>query len=146
MRDLKLRAYDKDIESFIPIMDWIEDLKNAKFRNLGNEIVTKEHNIANLQMLLNSEHIEITQSTGRKDKNGKEIYEGDIIRFLDESESYTDCGYEYEEYIEVGEVIYNKQLQGWDVTNRYCEREDVWHYMEYIEVIGNIYENKDLLK
>jgi len=67
----------------------------------------------------------LMQYTGLKDKNGKEIYEGDICREVFQGEY-------------VGEVTFSP-TQGYLVGNR-----PIWPHD--IEVIGNIYENGDLLK
>ena len=71
------------------------------------------------------ENLTIMQYTGLKDKNGKEIYEDDIARHPDHLRDH---------------VITFNPLAGWlsnfiDGTSH-----------EYIEVIGNIYENPELLK
>ncbi|MBU8770291.1 YopX family protein [Cytobacillus oceanisediminis] len=82
----------------------------------------------------NKSSFEIMQYTGLKDKNGKEIYENDIVQIKDHAfqESMSiDGNYEvfYNEYMELccGSLILFRQLP-------------------YVTVIGNIYENPELLK
>jgi|SaaInlLV_10m_DNA_2_1039722.scaffolds.fasta_scaffold41397_2 hypothetical protein len=78
------------------------------------------------------------QCTGLKDKNGKLIYEGDIIQPLAEASFYGDATAEYKRrvfrkfVIRIPEV-YMTILPGGTI------REDT------IEIIGNIYENPELL-
>ena len=94
------------------------------------------------------DQIEIMQYTGLKDKNGKEIYEGDIIEYKYDSGSTF-----------IGELVFGDYLkQTSDMNCRiigfYLRGIDIdgqdWYTdfpkVNHIEVIGNIYENPELLK
>ena len=81
------------------------------------------------------EEIELMQSTGLKDKNGKEIFEGDIVDYKGRKAVVKWHG-SYASFI----YRFVDELQ---------ERVSEWHplFLAYyhFEVIGNIYENKELL-
>lgn len=70
------------------------------------------------------------QFTGLHDKNGKEIYEGDIIRY--------DMGGECEVSYCVG-----GGFAGFDLSPAFHDEE---HHLTDVEVIGNIHDNPELLK
>lgn len=85
--------------------------------------------------------IKFMQSTGLKDKNGKEIFEGDVIStYIDNLVIQRDnlLGF----YVEVGEK-----------RNHFAETVDI-EYLDLfakdfgvaVEIIGNIYENPELLE
>ncbi|WP_149556545.1 YopX family protein [Streptococcus cristatus] len=86
------------------------------------------------------EKVILMQSTGLFDKNGKEIYEGDVVQFED---CYTESDFLY---TNKGTV---KWSQGsFTVTNRdSVEMEDLLdREILDVTIIGNIYENKDILE
>ena len=79
-------------------------------------------------------HTDKDQFTGLQDKNGKEIYEGDIVKTLPGKEDL------HEVEFWKGGFILNTKAEG--VDHRYY----FGHYKkEELEIIGNIYENPDLL-
>ena len=84
------------------------------------------------------------QFTGLTDKNGKKIFEGDIILFEDESPS----NYEYHDSTEMrcGEIKFDDGQ--FYITNRIVvEMEDLLYYGTIdVEVIGNIHDNPELLE
>ncbi|BFH70616.1 hypothetical protein J27TS7_57900 [Paenibacillus dendritiformis] len=90
--------------------------------------------------------IEVMQYTGLTDRNGKEIYEGDIVRFLD-AYSYGETG-DWDECVCTGKIEWDNLLAQFYVTNRESmSNDDFWEQCgEECEVIGNIYEHPHLLK
>ena len=88
----------------------------------------------------------VGQYTSLKDKNGKQIFEGDILSIPFEEDRSP-----YEEnsiYYEKGEVYFDTERYGWYVRFReYNDEISLWEYDNTdIEVIGNIYDNPELLK
>ena len=86
----------------------------------------------------------LMQSTGLKDKNGKEIFEGDIVRttrFLGRADEIGGF-YEYEkDYVGVVEV-----LEGSWVIDTGSVAVRLWSEIDESEVLGNVYENPELLE
>ena len=81
----------------------------------------------------------VGQSTGLKDKNGVEIFEGDIVkttRFFGRADE-TGSFYEYDKKI-MGVV---KQLEGAWVIDTGSEAVNLWTEMEENSVIGNVWED-----
>ena len=81
----------------------------------------------------------LMQLTGLKDKNGKEIFEGDIVQF-------EDC-YEVSDFLYINTGIIEWCQGGFHVTNRDSVlMEDLLDGDSLdVTIFGNIYENKELL-
>ncbi len=75
------------------------------------------------------------QYTGLNDKNGKEIYEGDIVKITQETETFFD------------KVIYDNHLCSFrfEGLSGYCDFCDWLREGAEFEVVGNIYENPELI-
>jgi uncharacterized phage protein (TIGR01671 family) len=122
MRDIKFRLWDKDNKQMdlSPDFDYIDG-----------------------QIWIALVHYELMQYTGLKDKNGREIYEGDILKTLDEQEIY--------EYDEFGTAIqhlgYEEAYRLKVVKYEKGQFSVIWNTpSREIEVVGNIYENSKLLE
>ena len=87
-----------------------------------------------------ADEIELMQSTGLKDKNGKEIFEGDIVQF-------EDC-YEVPDFLYINTGIIEWCQGGFHVTNRDSVlMEDLLDGDSLdVTIIGNIYENPELFE
>ena len=86
------------------------------------------------------------QYTGKKDRYNKEIYEGDIIQGKIKVLKWSEIKHNvYEKEIEIKPTVveYKEEVGFFPFLKWFMSYEDIIE--ENIEVIGNIYENKDLL-
>jgi uncharacterized phage protein (TIGR01671 family) len=82
----------------------------------------------------------LMQYTGRKDINGKEIFEGDIVSFDDCTS--TESGY-WERGC-IGVVEWCNETVSFEVSNRHSA--ESYEVLDECVVIGNIYKNPELLE
>lgn len=138
-REIKFRAWCENSGEFIMIDEYLfigKENNHAMGADFTNDYpcVTKV--------------IDVMQYTGLKDKNGKEIYEGDVLQFTERpkyllktgkmlvcwNENYGCYGYKYEHSVNKEHII--------PFVTHDELKEDV---LNHCEVIGNIYQNPELL-
>lgn len=85
----------------------------------------------------------VGQCTGLKDKNGKWIFEGDIVEYMD---AYSNFEGEYTEFMNEGNVLYEDG--SYFITNRSSvEMSDIVYKGELDgNIVGNIHDNPELLE
>ena len=88
---------------------------------------------------IKNDHVELLQSTGLKDANGKEIYEGDIVRGYYQ-EPDIDDGYDGSSMVETVNFRWGSFWLG-DFKNQI-----MLYTPPIIEVIGNVHTNPELLE
>jgi len=156
-REIKFRVYNTDWK----MMVLPEDIYYIKFHGEKNEATCVAFNITTTDGMRNNDYWEnpedivFMQYTGLHDKNGKEIYEGDIVKFL-----YKNC---IPEEIRTAEVNPHRIGDGglyknvsayypfvYTIAGSYKDdgRQTAECYLtppSECEIIGNIYENPSLL-
>lgn len=83
--------------------------------------------------------VEISQCTGLKDKNGKEIYEGDILRYK----------FPFDKRLKhISPVKFLEKQSSFGILDIYSNEIPLYSLTasNYLKVIGNIYENPELME
>lgn len=155
MREIKFRAWDKVNSNMIYSPIWISDTYGERSGVIGLDgsvgLIFKSSRGLEIKEVKNQ--FILQQYTGLKDKNGKEIYEGDILEFTDKWEWYRSSYGIKMNFAGQSEL---KELQEKYAAEPMHRREVKFDPLEgyglskgdleyYFEIIGNIYENPELL-
>lgn len=117
MKEIEFRAWDKESDF------WID---NFSISNCGEFIYLEDGFERGISDVI------LEQYTGLRDKNGKEIYENDVVRLM--QRGYNDGG--------MGDKLITRVVKFENGRFENCYTLDKYG----IEIIGNIHENPELLE
>ena len=141
----KFKAWDKTNKKWID--DFLIDEKGT--------IACIPDMVEDVVLNIDWQNITIIQYTGLKDKNGKEIYEGDIINWIDREYKQDEIGVVV--FIDGTFKLKHPMCYQKDYDRGYDEMITFWkdgihdwrsienNYFDFV-IIGNIYENPELIK
>ncbi len=134
MRQIKFRAWDKQEKVMHPhVEDWYDTLSEKE-----GEPPQTEQSFG--EVLSSPKRYEVMQYTGLKDKNGKEIYEGDILRHRWDPDDTKDETIFVVEWTSLSDCCVRGEGFSFGLQEEHAPRDP-----EDCEVIGNIHETPQLV-
>lgn len=133
-REIKFRLWSKICKKFIETNN-----PNLEFVINNNGYLYSIENFYGEIYVLPQMDIEVLQFTGLRDRNGKEIYEGDILKY----------NFPYDGRLKhISPVTYLETQASFGLKDIYGNEIPLYRITanNYFEVVGNIYENPELLE
>ena len=121
MREIKYRAYSLKDKKVYPVWGFQFFDGSMAINIYGLDQTQDEY--------VDAKYFEIMQFTGLKDRNNKEIYEGDILKASNRPQLYV--------------VDWIKSMAAWFP---FCKEEITMAGFEPVEIMGNIHQTPELLK
>ena len=148
-REIKFRAWNTEMNHMVfPSLEFGREIWPCTYKriiksetNENGDTVQLVLEMVSVDHILQSPEFEVMQFTGLLDKSGKEIYEGDIVfNHTEEGRSNSNTIiWDKDRYVIEQLSAQDDEIDGIGI---YLE---LYLYNEDIEVIGNIYENPELL-
>ena len=135
MRDIKFRVYDKYNK------EMLYDAQNTYDLGCTGDNIIMEDCFGDL---LENEYYEVMQYVGLKDKNSKEIYEGDILQFKGNYQDKRKFVVFYDK-MKAGFFLTPTHFYDWKIEQNSYIRGDFINAKNK-EVVGNIWDNPELLE
>ena len=147
MNKIKVRAWDKRKREFYYAWGENSGIGGALWLLMFPNVTEKEAQENGFDIPKKydwHEQIIFNQYTGINDKNGTEIYDGSIIKFSERSINGFVCTHTCR--------VFQSENGAWrveghpDFDTSYRTRRELYQIRKKCEVIGNVYENPELLK
>lgn len=129
---------NQKFRAWLPTLKWMCSLSAILFDEESIDVYKADDAERVTEMSVNQDEVALMQSTGLKDKNDVEIFEGDVVK--------QEMLIPTSEIEEITGVV--KMLEGaWTIVN---DKEEIachlWREGAEMKILGNIYENPELLE
>lgn len=130
MREINFRVWDNVDKKFISLDDY-QKLGAVEIENDGTLTLSPRYRFLTSMMIMPTRFI-LSQNTGLIDKNGRNVFEGDIVMF----------DYEWAKPNETGIIQWNKDNASFQIKGHIPSSS--MKHLSQMKIIGNIYENQEV--